>query len=54
MLLSPLAVLWHLIKPWNCLQVNATITRQMIAKAQETGVFFSAGLWTRFFPATQM
>lgn len=35
-------------------QVNASVTREMIAKAQETGLFFSAALWTRFFPATQM
>ena len=34
-------------------QVNASVTREMIAKAQETGLFFSAALWTRFFPATQ-
>lgn len=35
-------------------QVNASVTKEMIAKAQETGLFFSAALWTRFFPATQM
>ncbi|KAL3143066.1 hypothetical protein ABBQ38_003341 [Trebouxia sp. C0009 RCD-2024] len=35
------------------LAVNASVTREMIAKAQETGVFFSAALWTRFFPAIQ-
>ena len=35
-------------------QVNASLTREMFAKAQETGLFFCTGLWTRFFPATQM
>lgn len=35
------------------MQVNAQDTRVMVEKALQTGLFFSAGLWTRFFPATK-
>ena len=37
----------------SALQVTAEDTRAMVEKALETGLFFSAGIWTRFFPATK-
>ena len=34
-------------------QVTACEAQEMLDKALQTGLFFSAGIWTRFFPATQ-
>eukprot|EP00891_Asterochloris_glomerata_P007273 jgi/Astpho2/7273/fgenesh1_pg.00113_%23_79_t len=36
------------------LAVNAADTQSMVDAAAQSGLFFAAGLWTRFFPATQM
>ncbi len=33
------------------LSVNYKLTKTMIDAAREKGVFFMAGLWSRFFPA---
>ena len=38
---------------WSA-QVNAADTQSMVDAAAQSGLFFAAGLWTRFFPATQM
>ena len=35
------------------MQVTSKEAQEMVDKALQTGLFFSAGIWTRFFPATQ-